>query len=109
MVQLAAPTPSPLQLRTTDTTGHRVPFALLTLWLDGQRLPQVAMSFATWSRAAMTDGEGMWLGKNLPAGALRVLATKRVTPAHINVGTYDSLSTIIAARASEVIDIRTVE
>ena len=108
-VHLGVPAPAPIRVKTVNGTGAPVPFALLTLWLDGQRLPETATAFASWSRAAMTDHEGMWAATNLPAAPLRVLATRRATAAQIGIGAFDALAATIDPGPAGPVEIRAVE
>jgi hypothetical protein len=94
--------PGPLTLRTSSS-------ALLTIWIDGIRLTDQAAAFATWSSMAMTDREGRWDGRNLPAAPLRVLATRRVTPAELATGAYDGLAQTIAYPRAGAVTIDIVE
>lgn len=87
--------PVPLQVRSVTASGEARP-ALLTLWIDGVRVTDSAMAFATWSRSALTNGTATWLGQNLPPRSLRVLATRRVMPPEIASGVYDAFANEIA-------------
>lgn len=87
---LEPPAPIPLYVRSIDGGEPRP--ALLTIWIDGFRLTDVAMAFATWSRSALTDNTASWLGRNLPARSLRVLATRGVMPPQISSGAYDAFA-----------------
>ncbi len=102
--------PTTVVIRTVDSTGQPVRFALLTVWLEGLRLCDRAAAFATWSAMPMTDGDGLWRGRNLPALPLRMLATRNVAPAQIATAAYDSLAQLIPyPRLEETIALRTSE
>ncbi len=107
---LAPADPMPLTVRSTDSSGNPVRFALLALWIDGIRLSDQPAAFAAWSNIGMTDVEGLWIGRNLPAVPLRMLATKRLTPVDLATGAYDSLAqTIPYPRPREVFNLATVQ
>lgn len=93
---LVLPSPAPpLVLRTTDGPSAPASFALVSVWLDGIRLTDASAAFATWSPASMSGPDALWSGRNLPAGPVRVLVTRRVSPAQIMAGAYDSLARTI--------------
>lgn len=48
--------------------------ALVSLWLDGVKLSGPPLVFAAWSTMMMTNGGGVWIGRNLPAKPLRIAA-----------------------------------
>ncbi len=108
-LQLAPGDLSPVVVRSTDTSGEPVRFALLSVWIDGLRLTDFAAAFATWSTASMTDADGVWSGRNLPAAPLRVLATRNVTPAQLAAGTYDGLAQTVPYPRAPTIAVRVVE
>lgn len=91
-IQLAPADLTPVVVRSTNTSGEPVRFALLSVWIDGLRFTDFAAAFATWSTVSMTDADGVWSGRNLPAAPIRVLATRHVTPAQLAAGAYDSLA-----------------
>jgi hypothetical protein len=94
-LRLPPPAPDALVIHTERSTGETIPFALLTIWINGFRLTDVAAAYATWNISALTDSGGRWVARNLPASPVRVLATKRVSPVQIASGSYDSLATAV--------------
>lgn len=93
-VRLAPAATDPLILRAKDVASAPVRSALVTVWFGAHRLTDVALSYATWNAVAMTGADGTWVGRNLPATATRILATRRVSPAQIRTGAYDTLATM---------------
>jgi hypothetical protein len=108
-MQLAPADRVPLVVRSTDTSGAPVRFALLTVWIDGLRLTDSAAAFATWSNVGMTDADGVWSARNLPPAPIRVLATTNVTPAQLAAGAYDGLAQIVPYPRPQTISLRVVE
>ena len=108
-IALAPADPTAVVLRTTDTSGTPVRFALLTVWIDGVRLTNTAAAFATWSDAGMTNGDGAWSGRNLPAAPLRVLATRNVAPAQLGGGAWDALAQVIPYPRAATVDVRVAQ
>lgn len=109
-IRLAAADPSPLVVRSIDSTDAPVRFALLTVWIDGLRLSDRAAAFATWSTMPMTNADGVWTGRNFPPAPLRLLVTKSVPPARIATAAYDALAaTIPFPRPSGPLALKAVE
>lgn len=108
-IRLASPVSPSLVFQTADADGNPVAFALLTFWINGVRLTDAAVSFAGWSGAGVSDQDGIWTGRNLPKGPVRVLATRNISPVQVSSGAYDSLSSVIEpVRPDETIKIRIV-
>ena len=94
-LQLRSPAPTPLVLRTTNSAGKIVPYAMVTIWIDGVRLTDAAAAFALWNRFGKSGADGTWLARNAHAETLRVLATARTAPERIASGSYDALGSSI--------------
>jgi hypothetical protein len=58
---------------TEPLTVVSKPASVIALWLDGVKLSGPALTFAT-SSAPVTNAAGIWVGRNLPAKPLRILA-----------------------------------
>lgn len=108
-IPLAPEDRTPVVVRSTDTAGEPVRFALLSVWIDGLRLTDFAAAFATWSAVSMTDADGVWSGRNLPAAPIRVLATRNVSPAQLAAGAYDGLAQTVPYPRAQTIAVRVVE
>jgi hypothetical protein len=108
-LQLAPGDLTPVVVRSTNTSGEPVRFALLSVWIDGLRFTDVAAAFATWSTVSMTDADGVWSGRNLPAAPIRVLATRNVTPEQLAAGAYDGLAQTVPYPRAPTIAVRVVE
>jgi hypothetical protein len=96
VIALAPRAAEPRSVHSVNAAGDVVPFAVVTFWLDGARLTGSALAFAAWSNATMTDNHGVWLGRNLPPGPLRILLSRNVAPAQLASGAYDALSTVVS-------------
>jgi Carboxypeptidase regulatory-like domain len=105
-VRLPAAAP-PVVVKVLRGDGTPARFVPVVLWLNGFPVTDPALTVFTGSIAA-TDGEGVWIGRNLPAAALRIAAVRnrdRITdPAAI-----ESLSTPIAYPWPAVSTIRTAD
>ncbi|HEX2223840.1 MAG TPA: hypothetical protein VHN15_06520 [Thermoanaerobaculia bacterium] len=71
--QLPAKAEAPLIVRVVDALGEAVPWANLSLWVDGLRLEASALAWLT-GLAPFSNRDGVWIVSNVPAGPLEILA-----------------------------------
>lgn len=71
--QLPAKAEAPLIVRVVDASGEAVPWASLSLWVDGLRLEASALAWLT-GLAPFSNRDGVWVVSNVPAGPLEILA-----------------------------------
>jgi hypothetical protein len=67
---------------------------MLTIWFGGVRLTGAAAAFATWSIGA-TSGDGIWIGRGLPVGPVRLLFARNVSVQQISSGSLDGMASSI--------------
>ncbi|HEU4887597.1 MAG TPA: carboxypeptidase-like regulatory domain-containing protein [Thermoanaerobaculia bacterium] len=80
----------PLTLVVERSGGKQVSGAHVVLWLDDLKLSGVPLTFATWSAPA-TNPSGVWIGRNLPAKPIRLLALSPDAGAALATTTYDAV------------------
>ena len=68
--------------------------ARITIWVDGMRLSGVPLAFATWSSPA-ADMQGVWVARNLPHRATRLLALPLGTSHAVESRAPETLATTI--------------
>jgi len=86
------PAGPPIQVEAVDVSGAPAGSAPIVIWADGRRLSGIALAFLS-RFADATSTSGTWIGRNLPAVPLRVLACKRGTSTMtIESGAFDVLA-----------------
>lgn len=85
----------PLVVRVERADGAAVPFAPVALLVNGIRLAGLPLAAFTASPAG-TDHGGMWTARNLPRGAVSLIAAERSTRTPIESGAWDALATTVS-------------
>lgn len=94
LVQLKNAAPS-LRLQVVDKGGQPVGGAWVVVWFGETPVTDAALSFLTQTPAT-TPGAGWWIGRNLPAAPVRILALRSADALpQASVGAYDRLATVI--------------
>jgi hypothetical protein len=106
-VVLTRPSVQPLLIRARDSSGEVAPLALVTVWLGDVRVTGMSAAYAGFSHAIMTNRNGEWHARNLPASPVRVLAARGITPAQVATGAYDTFAVMVAHPwSSRAVDLR---
>lgn len=66
---------APVVVKVVRSDGSAARFAPVTIWLDGLPISDPALAVFTGAVAA-TDGEGVWVGRNLPPAGFRIAAVR---------------------------------
>lgn len=78
-VQLtAAAGPLVVQIRRSDGTPEGPRPLHLTVWIEGRAFSGSQLGFFAWS-SGMSSSQGSWMGKNLPAMPLKIVASGRAS------------------------------
>lgn len=107
-IQWTLPSARSLAVEVVDSSGERVPWAGLTLWVDGLRLEGAGLAWLTETRGS-TDRHGVWLGKNLPMDAHSLLAWRPSAREEALTGRLDVLAVPIPRRTDEPLQVHAAE
>lgn len=85
------PAAEPLVILAKNRDGEPAAATAVTSWIDSVRVGGYALAFLAWS-IPVTDGEGVWHARNLPAAPLQVLIGAQSA---IDSGSYDAMAATI--------------
>lgn len=104
------PPPAPaLAIRAVNREDQPVRGAAVTLWLNGFRVSGPFLGYLT-SSVPLTDGNGVWIGRNLPAQAIQLLlVAPSVDFAIAERGSYDRMTSTLQFPWRAVETLRVVE
>ncbi len=105
---LPPPAP-PLTIHAVNRQDQEVRGAPVTLWLNGFRVSGPFLGYLT-SSVPLTDGNGVWIGRNLPAQAIQVLlVAPSVGFAISEGGSYDRMASTLQFPWRAVETVRVIE